>query len=81
MVGAKSGLVTYKCTDIGGISMKIRVLAMSSADGRVLNHGSILDFSGKIAGLYAKKKSFREILSEPFKETLKRAEDSNIGSK
>ncbi len=56
--------------------MKIRVLAMSSADGRALNNGAILDFSGKIAGLYTKKKSFREILREPFKETLKRAEDT-----
>lgn len=57
--------------------MKIRTLATSSSDGRALNNGSILDFSGKIAGMIAAdKKNFREILSEPYSETLDRAENN-----
>lgn len=57
--------------------MKIRTLAASSPDGRVLNKGSILDFSGKIAGMITSdRKNFHEILSEPYSETLGRAENN-----
>lgn len=49
--------------------MKIRTLATSSADGRALNTGSILEFSGKLAGICQDTKNIREILSEPFTDT------------
>lgn len=38
--------------------MKIRTLATSSADGRALNTGSILELSGKLAGICQDTKNF-----------------------
>lgn len=53
--------------------MEIKTLASTSSDGRVLNQGIIMDFSGKMAGICYMKESLDEIMHEPEARTLKRA--------
>jgi len=53
--------------------MEIKTLASTSSDGRVLNQGVIMDFSGKMAGICYMKETLDEIMHEPEERTLKRA--------
>ena len=53
--------------------MEIKTLASTSSDGRALNQGVIMDFSGKMAGICYMKETLDEIMHEPEERTLKRA--------
>lgn len=53
--------------------MEIRTLASTTLDGRVLNQGVIMDFSGKMAGICYMKESLDEIMRQPEDRILKNA--------
>lgn len=53
--------------------MEIRTLASTTFDGRFLNQGAIMDFSGKMAGICQMKETLDEIMREPEEIIFRRA--------
>ncbi len=53
--------------------MEIKTYAATSVDGRVLNQEVIMDFSGRMAGIWHMKGTFDDILREPEENTLRRS--------